>query len=369
MKAVVPFYPHYTSTPRGDYLGLPAKITGGEVVPVAGVRSFTVIKKIWGQDVHGHGRGLPFPEMSCLFARKSVYTFHNNFIGQKWYAVIVRRFLFNRYDRIVVQSDWARQNYIRQGIKPEKLAVIPLPIDYEYFSKKHPETNGAGFRKKFGISPGEPFAFTIGTSYHKNPEIIIGACQIAKIKLIIAGYKDKLTAKGVYGGFKIGQAVLDSLVSGRNIIFTGHLDAAGLASAFDASTIYINSSDEDGEAMGSAVYESASAGVPLCVPDYGTFEPFRGCALFHPNHNSEALAENIRKYLSDPQLRKTNSEKAKQIASNFDYSIVRKQYERLYEELGISVETEKSHCDRNRLMSSAVIGIASAAPRNDIIIK
>jgi len=332
MKILVPFYPHYASTEKGDYFKLAKDISDGEVITTDKNNFFQIIKKIWRQDIHAQGREFPFPTLACFFARKSVYTFHNNFIGQKWYAILLRRFIFNHYDKIIVQTEFARQNYIKQGVKPEKIAVIPLPVDYKFFSQN--KKGGDEFRKKYGLLPEEPFAFSIGTSYHKNPDVIIKACKIAGIKLVIAGYKKNLEAKSVYKGFKIAPEILKQ-INTENVIFTGHLSGEELLKAFDAATIYINSSDEDGEAMGTAVFEAASAGVPLCVPDYGTFDAFKGCALFHKNHNAEQLADNIRKYLSDPQLRKENSEKAKIIASRYDYEIVRKQYEKLYKELGI----------------------------------
>ncbi|MBU2614763.1 MAG: glycosyltransferase family 4 protein [Elusimicrobia bacterium] len=330
MKVLVPFYPHYASTEKADYFKIAAAITNGEIVTTDKNNFFQLIRKVWGQDVHGHGRGFPFPQIACFFTKKSVYTFHNNFIGQKWHAIILRRFIFNHYDKIIVQSEFARKNYIGQGIKTDKLALIPLPIDYKYYSQN--KGNGNEFKKRFNIGVGEQFAFSIGTSYHKNPEIIVEACKLANIKLVIAGFKDKMQAKSVYGGFKVGKEIAADT---DNVIFTGHLRGADFLSAFDAAAIYVNSSDEDGEAMGSAVFEAASAGVALCVPDYGTFDAFKGSALFHKNHDAKALAENIKKYMADPNLRKTNGEKAQKIASNFDYDIVRKQYEDLYKELGI----------------------------------
>ncbi|OGS22590.1 MAG: hypothetical protein A2252_03155 [Elusimicrobia bacterium RIFOXYA2_FULL_39_19] len=330
MKIIAPFYPHYASTEKADYFKIGADITNGEIVTIDKNSFIGLIWKIWKQNVHGHGRGFPFPQIACFFAERSVYTFHNNFIGQKWYATMLRRFIFNHYDKIVVQSEFALNNYTNQGIKPEKLVLIPLPIDYKYYSQN--KGNGAEFRKRFGLASDEPFAFSIGTSYHKNPEIIIEACKIAGIKLLIAGYKDNLQAHKVYSGFKVGKNISADI---KNVIFTGHLRGTDFLDAFVAATMYLNSSDEDGEAMGSAVFEAASAGVPLCVPDYGTFDCFKNTALFHKNHDAHDLAENIKKYLADPALRKTNAQKALLIASNYDYDIVRKQYELLYKEVGI----------------------------------
>jgi glycosyltransferase involved in cell wall biosynthesis len=328
MKVVVPFYPLYTPTEKEDYFKICADITDGEIISVNKSGKFRLIRKILGQNVHGHGRGFPFPEASCLFAKKSVYTFHNNYIGQKWYARILRKYLFNRYDKIHVHSEFAKRNYMVQGIKEEKLEILPNPIDYDYFSRPK---GGVEFRKRFGIGADELFALTVGTSYHKNPEIMIEACKIAGVKLVVAGFITSCETEQYPGVVPSG----DIFAASENVILTGKLSSEEVLAGYDAATVYVNSSDSDGENFGIAVYEAAAAGVPLCVPDYGTFDIFGDCALFHPNHNPELLAENIRKYFSDPELRKRNSELGKKIAKQFDYGIVRGQYEKLYRDMGI----------------------------------
>jgi len=328
MKIVVPFYPLYVSTEKEDYFKICADVTGGEIIAVNRVNIITLIRNIIGQNVHGHGRGFPFPQLSCFFGKKSVYTFHNNFIGQRWYAKILRRFIFNHYTAIIVHSEYAKNNYIKQGIKPEKIKILPNPIDYNYFSNPK---GGSKFRMKFGLKKGEPIALTVGTSYFKNPDIIIKACNLVGIKLVIVGFIDKRETRKYPGVIPSGKIFLNS----NNVILTGRLSKEELLSAYDSATVYINSSDSDGENFGISVYEAAAAGVPLCLPDYGTFDIFNGCALFHNNHNPEQLALNIEKYLNNKELCKTNSEKAKKIASQFDYSIVRSQFEQFYKEIGI----------------------------------
>ena len=50
--------------------------------------------------------------------------------------------------------------------------------------------------------------------------------------------------------------------------------------------------------------------------------------------NAPGLAANIKKYLSDRELMKSNSEKGRKIAAGFDYDIVRKQHEDFYRKIG-----------------------------------
>jgi len=147
------------------------------------------------------------------------------------------------------------------------------------------------------------------------------------------GFKSEAESKNRYPGFSPAKEISEYRYD-ENIIFTGYITTEELLSAYDAATIYINSSDEDGEVFGIAVYEAASSGVPLCLPDYGTFDIFKDCALFHNNHDPHRLAENIKKYLNELNLKRINSDKAKNIARQFDYTIVKQQYKDFYEKFG-----------------------------------
>lgn len=327
MKVLVPFYPLYVSTEREDYFKLCAEITGGDIIPSRNRPAFGIIKKIVRQNVHAQGDGFPFPLLAPLFAKRTVYSFVNNYIGHKWYAVLVRRFLLNMCDIVVVNSEYNRNNFIRQGIKEEKLKILPYPADYEYFSK--PE-GGEKFREKFGIGRDEKFAMTIGMGYHKNPEIIAEACKKAGIRLVIAGFRNKHESGERYPGFRASDAVGNY----NNVIVTGYLSKEELLGAYDSASVYVNSSDSDGEVFAIAVYDAAGAGVPLCLPDYGTFDVFRGSALFHGNHDSGKLSENIRRYMNDSKLAEENAKNAKIIAGKYDAANVRKQFEQLYREIG-----------------------------------
>lgn len=330
MKIVVNFYP-IDIVEKEDYFKLGADITGGEIIPVMGNSFFGIIKKIRGDDVHAHGRGFPFPEISCIFAKKSAYTPHYNFIGSSLKGKILRRIVLNRYTKIVAQTEYGKRNYIKEGINPDKIEVLPIAVDYKYFSNPK---DGEEFRKKYGIGKDEQFALCVGIRKTKNPLVIVDACKKAGIKLVMTGFKDESEVRPGFGWLLPPKELID--LQSEDVIITGHIDNEELLAAYDAATVYINSSEDGGECFGLAAYEAASSGVPLCLPDFGVFETFNECALFHSNHDSDKLAENIQKYLDDKELVRKNTEKAKEIASGFDYPVVRKQFEEFYERNGFT---------------------------------
>lgn len=308
---------------KEDYFQIGKDVGGGEFLVVNENNFFSIVKKISGKVVHAHGRGFPFPELSCLFAKKTVYTPYNDTLGQKWWTKFIRRFLFNRCERIIVTSEYGKRNLIKECIKPQKIVFIPLPIDYSFFSK--PE-GGGKFRRRHGLGNNEPFALCVGIRSLKNPEIMMDACKKAGLKIVMVGdTAKKHTKKGSY------TLPPDYVKNDENTILTGWLSQGELLQALDAATIFINSSDY--ESFGLAIFEAAAAGVPLCLPKYGGFDVFKKCALFHSCRDTNQLAANIRKYLTNKKLREKNAKGAKQIAKNYDYPIVKEMFRKFYNEV------------------------------------
>lgn len=329
MKHVVPFYPVICQTPKEDFFGIGKEVAGGEIISVKEKKFFDIIKEIRGQVVHSHGRGFPFPEMCSLFAKKSIYSPHNDTLGTKAYTRTIRRILFNRYSKIIVQTTYGKRKLVEQGIKEYKITVIPNPIDYKFFSSPK---DGAKFREKFGIEKNEKVAISVGIRPVKNPEVIIKACEKSGIRVVLVGPKSKEDANSSWKGsdfdwYMPPKEVFDH----KNVIMTGQLKPNEFLQALAGSDIFINSSDY--ENFGVAVYEAAASGLPMCLPNSGTFDVFKDCALFHDKKNVEELSNNIDTYLEDQNLRKSNGASSKSIAKEVDYDIVKRMFEDVYKEL------------------------------------
>jgi len=324
MKQIVPFYPLYVPTPKEDYFAVCAEAEKGEILSLQSRTLWSTLRHLWNEEVHVHGRGTPFPEFAPLFARRTIYNFYNNYIGQKKSAILVRRWLLNRCVRVIVHSEFARQNYIRQGIRPEKLAILPIPVDTHYFSAPaSPQT----FRDQHGLA-NRPFAICVGIRYHKNPMVMIDACLTMGLPLVLVGFKEAAETRHWGKGF----LPEDQLIKLQHplIIKTGYLSTEALRNAYQAASVYLNSSEPEGEVFCIAAYEAALSGTPLCLPDYGTFDLFEGAALFHHHRDSKALANNIQRILDDPSTAAIRATRAKEIALRFNYEAVVEAYRQFY---------------------------------------
>ena len=325
---LVPFHPIVVQRPLEDWHQMGVDCVGGEIVPVKGRGFFSLLRKVWRNNVHAQGRGFPFPELAGLFAKRAVYTPHSNTLGQSWLTRVARRWMFNRFDRILCQSEFGKEQFLREGIKKRKLTVIPTPVDYSFFSRA---AGGTTFRKKHGLG-NKPFALAVGARPVKNPGVIAKACEKAGLKLVVVGPRTAEDAEKMWGGKGFEWYLPDEKIQdGGNVVFVGQLSADEYLQALDAATLFINSSDY--ESFGMAVYEAAAAGKALCLPEHGVFRNFVGAALFHPSRDVDTLAENIARYVADEKLRKINGEKAQEVARAYDYPAAKKVWEKMYTEV------------------------------------
>lgn len=328
MKIVVNFYP-IGLRPKDDYFKICADVTGGKIFSILNKSKSEIIREISGQNVHAHGRGLPFPEMSAIFAKRKIYTAHFNVVGVSGKSSFLRTKLWNRYDKVLAITDHARKNFVKEGINPNKVEVLPLPIDFSYYSKP---SGGDKFRKKFGLEKKEPFVLVVGLRKGKNIDVIARACEMAGVKCVMVGPARKSDVKP---GFEwLLPTEYDANRNSEKIIFTGKVSDRELLQAIDAATIYANSSDHTFECFSLITYQCASAGKAMCLPDFGVFDNFKGSALFHSNRDAKQLAANIEKYVSSKDLLKKNGRKAREVAKTRDHKKVIRLYEEFYERTG-----------------------------------
>jgi len=330
MKHISWNYPIVCQTEKEDFIKTGKDVGGGEILSVKQLSKLSIIKSIWRQEIHAHGRGFPFPEMASVFAKKSVYSPHNDTIGSSWFTRFTRRFVFNRYDKIIAQTEYGKNRLIESGIQKKKIVVIPAAVDYNFFSNP---TGGKSFRKKYNLGK-DPFILAVGIRALKNPMSILRACERTGVKAVMIGpYKKEDLEKTWKGkGFE-WYLPPEELLKSKNVVLPGQLSGKDFLAALDAATVFVNSSDY--ESFGLAVYEAAASGIPLCLPDQGTFDAFRDCALFHENNNEDQLSNNIKIYINNPMIRRKNTRKAKEIAKNNDYEIIKDKYTKLYKSLNI----------------------------------
>lgn len=337
LKIVVPFVPTLVSRYTEDYFhyGLREKDLPN-ILDAGKLRLRELIDKVWRRPVHVHVcRKFWLYELCGLFAGRLLLTVYANipfFPGDKWYLKFLRGLIFRKAEKIIAITPVARDNFIAAGLSKDKILLVPLGVDFEYFS--HPPAEDAeAFRVKHKLGR-KPFAVCLELRDSKQPHVIIPACLKAGVPLVAMGarHSEELWGKEQHAWMAPGDEL--NLNYGDDVVYTGRVSTEDLRSAFAGALMYINSSIEDVETFCIAAYEAAAAGLPLCVPRQPIFDVFREGALFHDSGNADQLSANIKRLADDPELRKSMGEKNRLVAARFDYKLAAQRWREMYAATG-----------------------------------
>lgn len=259
-----------------------------------------------------------------IIAKNSFFMSHQSNIPNSSLKRSIFIFFANKFSMIKVSNPFEKNELVRQGIPENKIKYIPLAIDSDFFSKRISKSEKSKLLLKYNISEGEFIILFLATiRKFKNPYTVIDAIKILKKKglkfrLLIVG-RDKLIDEG---GPTLKEYAEEKNVSDK-IIFAGNLSPKQIVEIFNISDLSVNSSFHEGQCL--TVYESAAAGIPLCLPTIGSFTSvFSGSALFHNPSDYKKLAENIIKYAQDRALAAKHSEINKNILKKFKYEQIKK---------------------------------------------
>jgi len=264
-----------------------------------------------------------------LICKKTVFMSHQcllpeGFIKRKIFGFFVRRF-----KKIKVSTPFEKNELMRIGVKGEKIKYIPLAIDNHFFSQKRKDMTK--FKEKHKIKKDDKLILYLGNiRKFKNPYNLLKALKYAnrnynKIKLIIIG-SDKLKLEK---GLTVDEFAKRLGIS-ENIINLGALEPKKIPSLIQISKAGIIPSYHEGQCL--VAYEFASAGIPLCLSNIGSFTSvFKDSALFSNPDDYKTLATNILKYLNDKELaKKHTSINRKIVRERCDYNKIKKQLQTLF---------------------------------------
>ena len=221
--------------------------------------------------------------------------------------------------------------------------VIPNGVDVQKFSAPLPETTLDELKKRFNKQPGDVFLFTASRLVlSRGVEDVIQALSLLphSIKFFIAGTGEDQE--------KLEKIARDLGVYDR-VIFAGHVSHDELPAHLKISDIFVRPSLIEG--MGNAFIEAFAAGVPVIgtpvggIPDF-LFDPEKSqeldkntqrepTGLFCEVQNPQSIADAVKRYLEEPELRNKIVENAKRlVAEKYDWTfIARDMKEKIFDQL------------------------------------
>jgi glycosyltransferase involved in cell wall biosynthesis len=138
---------------------------------------------------------------------------------------------------IVTYSARGKRRFIEEyGVAPDKIRVIPKPIDTAAFS---PDVDGAAFRKQFGLEGQRVVMYPGRLDFHKGTQYLI---EIAAKVQDEPGFED---VRFVFVGaniVEVDQTRLDALLEQlqlKNVVVTGHLPSKEMPEALAAADLIV----------------------------------------------------------------------------------------------------------------------------------
>ncbi len=165
------------------------------------------------------------------------------------------QWFYGQLDTVFVNSEDYRQSWIKRGLDPVKLKILPRGLDTELF---HPARRDPAFFEKFGTCNGEVRLLYVGRiSREKDLDLLVTAYRRLRneglpIQLFVVGH-------GPYS-----EALAKSL---PEAFFTGYLTGTELATAYASADIFVFPSTTD--TFGNVILEAQACGVPVIVSDSG----------------------------------------------------------------------------------------------------
>lgn len=247
--------------------------------------------------------------ISSLFCRNSIMISHDSEPPRNWFRILIFKIFMNKFRYHRVNTPYEAIMLRNLGVKKDKIVYIPLSVDTAFFRMGAKKSKDE-ILKKFGLPKERKYlVYTSNYRSHKNPITAIKAMTKLSDKyvLVLIG-KDTLQEEGVES---IPEIIKKYEVEGK-IFHVGMVSPDSVRELYKIADIYIHASFREGQCL--AVYEAASAGLPLCLSSIGSFTSvFNGTALFHAPRDHKKLAENIQKYLKDTELSKKHKLKLKPI--------------------------------------------------------
>lgn len=273
--------------------------------------------------LQSHGSALPFFQKKSL---KNVFDF-------LWGNAV-----FNNASKVIALTNIEAKHYIDMGIDENKIEIVPNAINLEEFNDL---PMGGEFRDKFNIGSSSKIILFLGRLHKiKGVDILVKAFKIfldenksEDVKLVIVGPDD--------GCLDYVNKLVHDLEIEDKVIFTGSLIGKAKLEALVDCDIFVCPSRYD--SFPTTVLEALSCYKPVILS--------KNCHIYEWIHekaglacdlNEIALKDSLNTLIFDDDLKKKYSKNGRKlIEKNFNWDIVSKQLDRIYEDCVVEFNSLK----------------------------
>lgn len=226
-------------------------------------------------------------------------------------------FSINRADKIIAISEATKRDILKffPKVAAEKIKVIYHGFDAELFARERDLAEEERIKKELGVS-GSYILYTGAIQPRKNLATLIAAFEILKkdgfadVELVLAGEKAWLS-----------QSTIEKAETSPNkdqIKMLGRLKFEALGPLFRGAGVFVFPSLYEG--FGLPVLEAFAAGVPVIAANNSSLPEVGGeAARYFDANDPQALAEWLRRVLSEKELRETMIAQGKEQIKKFSW--------------------------------------------------
>jgi len=252
--------------------------------------------------------------------------------GDQALDLLIRRAV-PKCPRVVALSASIRNEFIRLGASPAKVAEIPNAVDLDKFQQP---VDRETVRRRLGISPGAFLFLAVGRNHpQKNyPALLSAAGHLARkghdLQILVVG-RDTEKLVGENLPMELRGKVFATQVSPSSAL---DFPPAGLIELYRSADAFVMPSLLEG--FSSALLEAMAAGLPVVTtdgPGCGDFVRQGEDALVVPVGEVFPLAEAMEKLLLDPELRRDYAARSLRRAAGFSWDATLAAYNSLYRDV------------------------------------
>ena len=235
------------------------------------------------------------------------------------------KFLVPRANTCRVPYESEKQLYIRIGVSPERIYILPVPIRLEQFAAPQAPERLAALRAKLHIPHEAPLLLWVGEpTPPKNIDLLLAAFELVRqarpdAYLVLVGNWQQRPDLPQHAK-QIGHVVLPGVVP--------HTD---LTAYYQMADLYVHTSRYEGAVR--VFREALAAGTPVVSTDQPGARAIvldGESGLITP-HTPEAFAEAVLNLLDDPQrLHAMGQAGRRDVLRRFDYELLMARWERMY---------------------------------------
>lgn len=171
-------------------------------------------------------------------------------------------------------------------------------------------------------------------NYNKNVPGLVKACEMAHLPLVIVGKHALGIEEKDLGHPELShlREIVRSIQDRKKVMRLGYVPDEDLVAIYNLATLYCQPSFYEG--FGLPVLEAFSCGTPVVASKIQAHvEIAEGGALFANPKEPQEIANKMKRFLEDKELRKEYSLKGEAIAKNFTWSKTAKETFSVYKGL------------------------------------